>query len=187
MDLPLGIDQGAAVLRNGGVLAYPTEGVWGLGCDPMDPRAVERLLALKQRPGSKGLILLAASWELLEPLLQPWRLSRERLAAVLGSWPGPNTWLMPCVPGLPDWLRGAHDTLAVRVSAHPPAAALSAAFGGPIVSTSANLSGMPAPRLRAELDPAVLAGVDGVLEGETGGLLSATPIRDAATGAVVRG
>src|SRR5690606_13229377 len=133
-----------------------------------------------------GLILLAASWDLLEPLLEPWRLPRDRLAQVLESWPGPHTWLMPCVPAIPEWLRGAHPTLAVRVSAHPEAAALSSAFGGPLVSTSANASGAPAPRHRHDLDPALLAGTDGVVVGDTGSLQTPTPIRDAATGDLIR-
>ena len=187
MALLLDIPQAAAQLRNGGVVAYPTEAVWGLGCDPFDPDAVARLLAIKQRPGHKGLILLAASWALLEPLLEPWRLPRDRLEQVLESWPGPHTWLMPCVPAIPDWLRGDHPTLAVRVSAHPQAAALSSAFGGPIVSTSANPSGAPPARHRADLDPTLLDALDGIVPGDTGPLAAPTPIRDAATGEVIRG
>jgi L-threonylcarbamoyladenylate synthase len=186
MALMLTVDQGAAVMRNGGVVAYPTEAVWGLGCDPFDRGAVERLLAIKRRPVDKGLILLAAAYELLEPLLESRALPRWRLEAVLESWPGPHTWLMPCLPAMPAWLRGEHATLAVRVSAHPVAAALSAAFGGPIVSSSANRAGEPPPRTREAIDPELEAMLDGVVEGETGTLAAPTPIRDAATGASVR-
>lgn len=186
MLLSLTVDQAAAQMRAGAVVAYPTEAVWGLGCDPFDAEAVSRLLAIKQRPGAKGLILLAASWELLEPLLEPWRLPRERLELVLETWPGPHTWLMPCIAGIPDWLRGEHATLAVRVSAHPVAAGLSSAFGGPIVSTSANRAGAPAPRRRDHIDPGLAAQLDGIVDGEAGELPAPTPIRDAATGAVLR-
>jgi len=186
MTLPLSVEQGAAVLREGGVVAYPTEAVWGLGCDPFDRAAVERVLAIKQRPAAKGLILLAASYAQLEPLLDTGQLPRERREAVLESWPGPHTWLMPCLPQMPEWLRGEHATLAVRVSAHPLAAALSAAFGGPIVSTSANRAGAPPAHSRDALDPTLLQLLDGVLEGECGSLQAPTPIRDAATGASVR-
>jgi len=182
----LDIPQAATLLRSGGVVAYPSEAVWGLGCDPFDADAVARLLAIKRRPAAKGLILLAASWALLEPLLEPWRLPRERLEHVLETWPGPHTWLMPCVAAIPAWLRGGHDSLAVRVSAHPQAAALSSAFGGPIVSTSANVTGAPAPHRREDLDPALLAATDGLVPGDTGHLPAPTPIRDAATGAFVR-
>jgi len=184
--LPLSVEQGAAVLRNGGVVAYPTEAVWGLGCDPFDRAAVERVLAIKQRAAGKGLILVAASYALLEPILDIGRLPRERRESVLESWPGPHTWLMPCLPQMPAWLRGDHATLAVRVSAHPVAAALSAAFGGPIVSTSANRAGDPPPREREQIDPALAQMLDGILEGECGPLQAPTPIRDAATGASVR-
>ena len=186
LPLPLTVDQAAAQMRAGGVIAYPTEAVWGLGCDPFDADAVRRLLAIKQRPGAKGLILLAGAWALLEPLLEPWRLPRERLQQVLETWPGPHTWLMPCIAGIPPWLRGDHPTLAVRVTAHPVAAALSSAFGGPIVSTSANPSGAPPPRHRDDLDPALAAQLDGIVDGHTGDLASPTPIRDAATGDILR-
>ena len=182
----LDIAQAAALLRTGGVVAYPTEAVWGLGCDPFDQAAVQRLLALKQRPGHKGLILLAASWDLLEPLLEPWRLPRDRLAQVLESWPGPHTWLMPCVPAIPEWLRGAHPTLAVRGSAPPQGAALCSAVGGPHGAPRAHARGAPPPRHRHDLDPALLAGTDGVVVGDTGSLQTPTPIRDAATGDLIR-
>jgi len=105
---------------------------------------------------------------------------------VLSSWPGPHTWALPCSARVPENLRGAHSTLAARVTAHPVAAALCRAFGAPIVSTSANPSGAAPPRCRAELDAAWAAGLDGILDGETGGLERPTPIRDARTGEVLR-
>jgi L-threonylcarbamoyladenylate synthase len=178
--------QAAALLRRGGLLVYPTEAVWGLGCDPFDPQALQRLLALKQRVQAKGLILIAADLDTLRPLLDLDALAGERRDAVLASWPGPHTWAMPCSPRVPETLRGAHDTLAVRVTAHPPAAALCRAFAAPLVSTSANLAGEPPAYARAALDPRLLAGVDGVLDGETGGLERPTPIRDARSGESLR-
>lgn len=173
-------------LRRGGVIAYPTEGVWGLGCDPFDEGAVRRLLALKQRPVEKGLILIAGALPQLDGLLAWDTLAEERRAAVLASWPGPNTWIVPATTRVPAWISGGQAGVAVRVSAHPEVVALCAAFGGPLVSTSANLSGAPAARTRAELDPALLARLDGIAPGETGGRAGPSTIRDARSGEVLR-
>ncbi|MBS0462136.1 MAG: Sua5/YciO/YrdC/YwlC family protein [Proteobacteria bacterium] len=182
----LDIPQAVAILRRGGVIAYPTEGVWGVGCDPFDANAVRRLLAIKQREESKGLILIAAQLAQIAALIDIDALPPARLRAVRASWPGPHTWTVPCPPSVPAWLRGAHASIALRVSAHRDVVKLCNAFGGPLVSTSANLSGQPAVRLFEELDPALLRLLDGVLEGETGGLLTPTPIRDAASGVALR-
>lgn len=178
--------QAAERLRGGGVVAYPTEGVWGLGCDPDDQAAVLRLLAIKQRPVEKGVILIAGQLAQLAAVVDWDRLAPERREAVLATWPGPHTWVVPALPGVPAWITGAHDSVAVRVSAHPPVQALCAAFGGPLVSTSANFSALPPARSRDALDPALLALTDGVLDGETGGLDRPTPIRDAAGGEPLR-
>lgn len=183
----LAIADAAIRLRTGGVLVYPTEAVWGLGCDPFDESAVLRLLALKQRAVDKGLILVAATLAQFDGLLDWERLPADRRAAVHATWPGPHTWIVPTTGRVPRWITGAHDGVAARVSAHPTVAALCRAFGGPIVSTSANLSGAPPAFSRAELDPALLAACDGVTEGETGGLTAPTGIVDARTGTRLRG
>jgi L-threonylcarbamoyladenylate synthase len=186
MATPLSIEDATERLQQGGVIAYPTEAVWGLGCDPFNERAVHRLLAIKQRPMEKGLILIAGDLDQLRPYLDLAALPSGRLEEVLASWPGPHTWVMPATERTPAWITGVHASMAVRVSSHPTVVALCRAFGGPLVSTSANLSGQPAPLQRAELDPLLLARVDGVSEGETGGLPRATPIRDARTGQQLR-
>jgi len=182
----LSIDAAVAVLKRGGLLAYPTEAVWGLGCDPFDAAAVQRLFEVKQRPQAKGLIVIAASLEQIEPLVDLAALPAERRAEILASWPGPHTWTLPARPHVPERVRGDHPTLAVRVTAHPVAAALCTGFGAPIVSTSANLAGEPPPRQREELDPRVVAGLDGVVAGRTGGLERPTPIRDGHSGHPLR-
>lgn len=183
---PVSPEQAAVLLKRGGVLAYPTEGVWGLGCDPFDESAVRRVLEIKQRPASKGLIAIAADFAQLAPMLRFDELPPERKKEVLASWPGPNTWLIPCDASVPDWLRGEHETLAVRVTSHAAAAALCRAFGKPIVSTSANFAGELPARSLAELDAGLLAAVDGVLVGETGGLNGPSVIRDGRSGEVLR-
>lgn len=128
-------------LRSGGVIAYPTEAVWGLGCDPDNDEAVAHLLRLKQRDPAKGLILVAGSIAQFAPWLEG--LPLELHAPLAASWPGPNTWLVPDNGRTHALVRGAHDSVALRVSDHPGVIELCEAFGGPIVSTSANRAGEP--------------------------------------------
>ena len=187
MPVALTPETAATRLRRGGLVAYPTEAVWGLGCDPFDADAVQRLLDLKRRPAAKGMIVIAADLAQALPHLLWHDLPETRRDAILASWPGPNTWLIPCKPGVPDWLRGDHDTLAVRITAHPVAAALCRAFGGVLVSTSANRAGEPPARHFDELPADLLVQLDGWLEGETGGLAQPSTIRDARNGGIVRG
>ena len=178
--------RAALLLRDGGVIAYPTEGVWGLGCDPNNRQAVDRLLELKQRDVRKGLILVAGTESQLAPFIDMSRLPGERLAEVRASWPGPNTWIVPASRTAPAWITGEHAGIAVRVSAHPVVVALCAAFGGALVSTSANRAGEPAAADRHALDTRFLKQVGGVVVGETGGRDGPSLIRDAATGATLR-
>ncbi|MGV8940523.1 MAG: Sua5/YciO/YrdC/YwlC family protein [Lysobacter sp.] len=186
--MPLNPDLAAVVtvLHDGGVIAYPTEAVWGLGCDPFNEAAVLRLLAIKQRPVDKGVILIAGSLVQLDGLLDWEALPGDRREAVLASWPGPNTWVIPATSRVPATVTGAHDGVAVRVSAHPQVVALCRAFGGPLVSTSANLAGQPPAFQRETLDPVLLARIDAIVEGETDGLTAPTAIRDAHSGATLR-
>jgi len=171
-------------IRGGGILAYPTEAVYGLGCDPWDRAAVQHLLAIKQRPEHKGLILIAADFAQIEPFVEP--LDAARMQAVLATWPGPNTWLLPARVGTPGWLRGRHATLAVRVTAHPIAAALCAAAGSALVSTSANISDRPPARTSLQVRSALGHQVDLVLTGHCGTRARPSTIRDGRTGAVIR-
>lgn len=182
----LNIATAVAVLHRGGVIATPTEAVWGLGCSPFDGEAVHRLLAIKRRPVGKGLILAGAEVGQFDALVDWDAVPGARREAVRASWPGPATWVLPATIAVPRWITGGHAGVAVRVSAHPVLAGLCRRFGGPVVSTSANLAGEPPAFRREALAPALIALVDGVCEGETGGLASPTPIRDALTGAVLR-
>jgi L-threonylcarbamoyladenylate synthase len=174
----------ARMLHHGGIVAYPTEAVFGLGVDPRNLRALERLLTLKERPPEKGLIVIAASVEQLEPYLVP--LSKELEARVFPTWPGPFTWLLPVRPEVPTLLRGVHTTLAVRVTAHPTASALCNAFGGAIVSTSANISTQPPARDAGQVRALFGRRVDAIIDAPVGGADKPTEIRDGVTGALVR-
>ena len=177
------VQRVARVVRQGGVIAYPTEAVWGLGCDPWDELAVGRLLALKDRPVHKGLILVADSIQqfdfLLADLPERWI---DRLAS---TWPGPNTWLVPHQERLPVWITGQHDSVALRVSDHPRVRDL-CALTGPLVSTSANPAGRPAARSRLRVEQYFHGQLDAVLGGAPGGRRNPSLIRDLRTGDVIR-
>jgi L-threonylcarbamoyladenylate synthase len=129
----------AAHIKRGGLIAYPTESCYGLGCDPRNRKAVVSLLKLKQRSQRKGLILIAFRYRQLAPYLQACTRAEQAKLAVDGAQA--ITYLMPARQSCPRWLRGAHDALAVRVTAHPHAAALCRALDMALVSTSANRSG----------------------------------------------
>lgn len=177
------VQRMARIVREGGVIAYPTEAVWGLGCDPWNEVAVERLLALKDRPVHKGLILVADNIRqfdfLLDDLPERWV---DRLAS---TWPGPNTWLVPHQGLLPEWISGQHDTVALRVSDHPLVRDL-CALTGPLVSTSANPAGRPSARSRLRVEQYFHQQLDGVLGGALGGRRNPSLIRDLRSGDVMR-
>jgi L-threonylcarbamoyladenylate synthase len=171
-------------LRAGGVVAYPTEAIYGLGCDPFNEGAALRLLTMKGRSIDKGLILIAANHDQLKPLFRPQ--GDDAMAPVLATWPGPYTWILPARPGVPVWLTGGGNGIAVRVTAHPLAASLCTLFGGPLVSTSANASGRPPARNALQARRALGARVDYFLTGSTGGAAQPSEIRDARDGRLLR-
>ncbi len=175
-----------SALNKGKVIAYPTEAVYGLGCDPLNQAAVTHLLALKNRPQSKGLILIAASWDQLAPYVDP--IPPQAMARVFATWPGPVTWVFPAAARVPQWICGAHTTLAIRVTAHPIARELCIQFGRPLVSTSANVTGQVPLRSSDEVSKIFIPGVDVevIVRGEIGNLLKPTEIRSAVTGEVIR-
>ena len=173
-------------LRRGGVIAYATEAVFGLGCDPDNRQAVTKLLAIKNRPVEKGLILIAASWEQLLPYIAVSEIPVDCLAKALASWPGPYTWVMPAQPSTPTWLTGQFTSLAVRVSSHSQVQDLCRAFGKPLVSTSANLSGLPPCRTAIEVGEQLAQSVDYILAGMVGDAINPSMILDVLTGEVLR-
>jgi L-threonylcarbamoyladenylate synthase len=181
---PWHLKESARVLDAGGIIAYPTEAVYGLGCNPCDSDAVMRLLDLKGRPAGSGFIIVAAKFRQIEAFLQP--LPAKQVKRVRDTWPGPVTWLWPARPGVPEWIRGAHDTVAVRVSSHPLVSALCVHWGGPLVSTSANPHGFRPPRSALQVRNYFGDSVDFILHGRLGGQPRPTQIRNALNGNTVR-
>lgn len=127
------------IMHRGGVVAYPTEAVWGLGCDPFNRRAVHSILSLKQRSADKGLILIASHIDQLDFILKG--LTKIQIETMQHTWPGPVTWIVPVNEHIPYWVSGNHQGVAIRVSNHPIVKSLCDIYGGPIISTSANTQG----------------------------------------------
>lgn len=165
-------------------MAYPTEAVWGLGCDPFDQQAVYRILDLKSRSAEKGLILVAARIEQFSFLLQG--LSDQQRNRLLSTWPGPYTWLVPHHQRVPRWIHGEHDTVAIRVTAHTVTSQLCDAFGGPLVSTSANPQGILPARTASELESYFGSQLDGIVSGNLGESQAPSTICDLVSGDIIR-
>ncbi|MGK0500473.1 MAG: L-threonylcarbamoyladenylate synthase [Oceanicoccus sp.] len=183
-DVPLKFKAAVQQLNHGSVIAYPTEAVWGFGCDPNNRQAVARLLRLKQRPVSKGLILVAASVEQFQPyichldphLQQKFSRPTER----------PTTWLLSANDAVPTWINGDFTDVALRVSTHQQTAALCRAFGGPIVSTSANVAGGSPALWPWQLQGHLGRGLDYILSGQLGVASKPSEIRDLISDKVIR-
>ena len=177
-----GIPEAFDIIREGGVVAAPTEAVYGLSCDPWNEAAVKKLLELKQRNVAQGLILVAGGLYQFTSLVE--HLPRDQQQKLLTSWPGPVTWLVPANEHVPEWIRGEHKSVALRVTAHAVMAELCRVAGKPLVSTSANPHGEPPAR-----DPRTIEryfpGLP-VVAGELGGADSPSEIRDLETGKILR-
>jgi L-threonylcarbamoyladenylate synthase len=168
----------------GGVIAYPTETIYGLGCDPFNGMAVLRLLSLKQRGVEQGLILIASHFSQVEYLLAP--IPAAAMKRVMFPCTRPVTWLLPCLPEIPCWIRGRHDSLAIRITTHPVAAGLCNRRGGPLVSTSANIHGRPPASGPLSVRKAFHNRLDYVLHDTAAATNQPSEIRDGMTGAILR-
>jgi L-threonylcarbamoyladenylate synthase len=177
------IRKAADILETGGVIAYPTEGVYGIGCLPHNADGLERILNIKGRKSDAGFILIAASLELLAGWITP---DEEEFNALLEPAAHPTTWIVTANPAVNPVLSGGRPTLAVRLTDHPLAAALSEQTGGPLVSTSANRSGKPAARSGLEARLKLGLSLDGVLYGRLGDATGPSEIRMAKGNEVLR-
>lgn len=179
------IHHATDLLSRGGVIAYPTEAVWGLGCDPFNEAAVHRILNMKRRSVSKGLIMVAASPTQIAALIDP--LPVEQQQRLLASWPGPNTWLIPDPSQfIPSWIKGEHASVAVRVTDHPLVIALCQAWGGPLVSTSANPSHFEPARTKLRVKTYFRDSIDKLVDGSLGGRLTPSTIRSIEHDQIIR-
>jgi len=177
------LERVARVIVAGGIIAYPTEAVFGLGCDPFNYRAVSRLLMLKRRSAKKGLIVIAATLPVIERLVCfP---NAARRAEINRTWPGPVTWVMPARSSVPPWLTGDRRYLAVRVTGHPVAAALCQRVGV-LVSTSANPAGCGPARDPARVRAYFNGAIDYFVSGRIGDEACVSEIRDGVSGRVLR-
>lgn len=178
------VQYAAKQLWQDGVIAYPTEAVWGLGCNPFSEHAVMRLLELKRRSVEKGLILLAADIRQFDPFISHLDdLQRQRLK---NTWPGPVTWLVPVNHLVPKWISGKYDTVALRVTDHPVASGLSLAFGAPIVSTSCNPEGLAPARDAFHVRRHFGEQLNAITSGTVGKRTQPSEIRHLVTGEIVR-
>ncbi len=181
--IPYSVRRIAAYLKRGGVIAYPTESCYGLGCDPRNRNAVRRILKIKHRPQRKGLILIASRYAQVRRYIQP--LGVDEQARLVHDGAQAVTYLMPVHHGCPRWLRGGHDTLAVRITAHPGAFALCRALDMALVSTSANVGGDRPARTYADCARR-FGGQVLVLPGRVGRRKRPSTIRAWADGRIVR-
>ena len=179
--------QAVNVLHQGGVIAYPTEAVYGLGCDPKNLSAVKKILDLKQRKKEKGLILVASDFEQLKSYIKPLEKTIEN--KLLDSWHEQRnaiTWLVPVDKNISIYLKGQFDTLAVRVSHHPVVKELCDKFAGAIISTSANIATQEAARTAEDVKHIFADKIDFIIEGETDINAKPSEIRDALTDKIIR-
>ena len=179
----LSLEAAAEQLQQGQLIAYPTEAVWGLGCDPFHQQAVERLLEIKKRPVEKGLILLVPEISMLAEYLQP--LTEQQLQTVSKPRDYPVTWLVPVNDKMPKWVCGQFDTVAIRISQHPLIQQLFKYWHRPLVSSSANYAGDPAAKT---LEQAYQYFADDIhyVDGQTLGFDSPSKIIDLVSGKIIR-
>lgn len=180
------LDTATAVqqLQAGLVIAYPTEAVFGLGCDPANESAVRKLLLLKGRHESAGLVLIASDFSQIKPWIAD--LDEALIDKAMQTWPGPVTWLFPRAAGVPDYVAGKHETIAVRITAHGPSRKLCEAFGSALISTSANHTSAKPARSATEVRDYFGSEIAGILTGELGDGEKPSEIRDLVSGRIIR-
>ena len=176
--------KAAEHLRAGKVIAYPTEAVYGLGCDPGNKEAIYKILELKGRQASAGFVLIASRFSQLESWIAP--LEPDLIERAMQAWPGPVTWLIPRAPDVPDYVAGSHPTIALRITAHGPSRELCDALDSALISTSANPSADPPARNAQQVADYFGDRIAGILAGELGSSNKPSEIRDLISGKTIR-
>jgi len=180
LDIANAVDR----LQAGEVIAYPTEAVYGLGCDPNNETAIYKILELKGRQASAGLVLIASNFKQLEPWVA--EIDGELIDRAMQAWPGPVTWLFPRATGVSDLVAGEHPTIAVRITAHGRSRKLCDAFGSALISTSANPSAASPALSVLQVTAYFGNNIAGVLSGDLGDSDKPSEIRDLISGKILR-
>jgi len=179
------LKEAAGVVKSGGVIAYPTEYCYGLGCDPKNTYAVKRILKMKRRSRYKGLILISDRLARINRYID--YIPDSYRDEMLQSWPGPFTWLLPAKTSVSRWVRGHHTSVAVRITANKDVQKLCCLAGTALISTSANRSGRLMLIDYRSVSREFAKEVDYVVHGRVGVAEGPSSIRDSHTGAVIRG
>lgn len=183
------ISAAVMALKRGGVIAYPTEHCFGLGCDPQNEAAIKRLLSIKQRQPQQGVILIAANLQQVSEYVQfpvSESINATQTDRIKASWPGPNTWVLPAHESVSTWIRGRHTGVAMRISAHEVCQSLCLEFGGAIVSTSANRHGQSAHLNAQDVIHDMQSELDYIIDAPVGGDSKPSTIRDGISGKLLR-
>ncbi len=177
------MNKAIAYLKQGKIIAYPTEAVYGIGCDPFNEEAVNKIKKLKSRKPEQGFILIASDWSQISNLCE--KIPEDKLLIVKKSWPGPTTWVFPASKSAPKWLC-SNNTIALRVTDHPIAKKLCEAFGSPLISTSANPANLSPAKTAEQVKNYFENEIDYILEGDIGSLQNPTQIKNVLNGQFYR-
>ena len=169
----------------GGIIAYPTESCFGLGCYPKNSRAVKRILQLKHRPASKGMILIGSDFYHLQPYIK--KLPKKLVEKMLNNWPAAITWLVPAAVWVPEWLTGDSDKIAIRIPDHKIARELCRICDHALISTSANKSGQSACRTAQQVKDIFSDDLDYIIDLPCGSAVKPSKIVNIESGEIVRG
>lgn len=180
---PWALNRLARALSAGAVIAYPTDTIWGLGCDPYDAASVARILQIKQRSVAKGLILLSSRLDYCEPFIE---LEPGQRDTLLQARDRPTTWLVKASAFCPCWIRGDHPTVAIRISRHPLLPYLCDYLQAPLVSTSANRAGCSPARNPLQLRRQFGEQLDYIVHGFETGDGKPSEIKSLASGTILR-
>ena len=178
------LDEAADCLKKGGIIAYPTEAVYGLGCDPQNTEAISRLRDIKKRDKNKGFILIASRWTQVADWVQP--IKSQLSEEIFKSWPGPVTWVFLATTTAPMDVCSPDHSIAIRLTAHPIARALCEHYQGAIISTSANRENESPIRDAGVLKKEFAQDIDYFVPGPLGSSDRPSKIRDAMTGKILR-
>jgi len=180
---PWALNRLVHALSRGAVIGYPTDTIWGFGCDPLEPHSVARILQIKQRPVDKGLILLSSRLEYCDAYIKLDQAQRDIIQAPAEV---PTTWLVEASDACPPWIRGNHATVAMRITDHPLLGYLCERLQSPLVSTSANHAGKATVRSSLQLRRQFGNQLDFVVTGFDTGGARPSEIKSLASGKLLR-